>query len=169
MDILKIAQWTMASKNNRIVRYEWEWEAEPTWDLDLEEIAKVYEEQDHKKNNISVKVDPAINKKDISAVTIYIDAWEFFDIKWVDRFEIIDVWNLRRNILFNIWDKFVWDKHLVKWLGDISNVDKIWQTEEVYDVDEHYVNDCDIVKFRKYFNPLTYQKCQWNINSENWN
>jgi len=32
--------------------------------------------------------------------------------------------------------------------------------EEIYDVDKEYVNDIEIDKFRRYFNPLTYQKCE---------
>lgn len=163
MDVNAIAELTKQSQQQMIKRKQDE-TIPVEWEINLEEVAKAYEEQNSK---VKVSIDKWKLWWDKSVATIYIDSWEFFDIRWVEYFEVVDIWKLRRNIKIEIGDKFVWDKHLVKWLWDISNVDKIWETEEIYQADNEYVNDLDANKFKLYFNPLTYQKCQWNINSEN--
>jgi hypothetical protein len=129
-------------------------------------LADIYAEQDQKKPKTKISYDKA-RWQSQSAITIYVDGGDFYDLHWVDNFVVVDVWEIRRNINIQVGDKFVWDKHLVKWIGDISNVDKIWQTEEIYDINDEYINDYPISKFRLYFNPLTYKKCEWNTDSEN--
>jgi len=160
-DITKIAQGTAAARNAKMVRYEWDdWSPPKLDDIDLEELA-----QGLNKSPLRTETDSTKTPLTRLWVTVYVDGTDFFDLQWAS-FTIIDVNKLRQNIKISKWDKFVWDKHLVKGVGEISNVDKIWQMEEIYDVDKEYVNDIEIDKFRRYFNPLTYQKCEWNISSD---
>ena len=159
LDMNKIAQGTQMIKTKRIVKYEWD-DGLPKDDIDLEELAKSYNDKNQKPNKKNIL--DTVKKK----VIVYVDDKEFFDLRWAE-FEVVDIYNLRQDIDIEVGDKFVWDKHLVRWIGEISNVDKIWQTEEIYDVNNEFVNDVAFSKFKLYFNPLTYQKCEWNTNSKN--
>lgn len=157
-DIRSIWELTGAAKAQKIVRNANEEVWAVPWDIDLEDLARSYTEQDQK--ILTDKLNKPATKPQTTpwtTITVYTDAGAFYDIPWFE-YKVVDVAKLRNELVIEVWDSFVWDKVLVRWLGKIEYVDKIWDVELIEDYDKDYINDIETDQFKKYFNPLTYIK-----------
>ena len=160
----------------KVKRHEWEWgvgvrDNMPNVDIDLEEIAAIYDNEYEKENNKSLQLfsEPEKPQGTRWDIVVYVEWDKFISIEWLSSYKIVNLIEQRHMISavgVQEWDSFVWDKRLVKATKDLDNVDKMWLEETIMSITENSINGIDKKVFLENFNPLTYKRCQQNIDLE---